>query len=249
MCGLCGIIPLREMDVKDIQDEMTTLLMMNEVRGTDATGIFRGGKNPSILKCNCPSEDFVDTKEYKEFFTEDTVYIAHTRAATVGEPEDYHNNHPINIGDWVITHNGSIKNDVPINIPGDVDSRWFAWALNKYNPKNIIDFGAVLSSVCGSYGLVAYQLANKTTYIIKDDKSARDIYYRRTKDYIRYSQVPDAGMDKFVGDFQLLIINNGKVYQGKINPEAPYWLIKKVKDMEADDVETFKKLLIKELLK
>lgn len=116
MCGICGIRRFGDEPIR--LDQITTLLLGNERRGTQATGIAIQQANGSIQvhKDDEPANRFVLDREYKEFveanLRPDTLcVIGHTRAATKGLPSFNKNNHPMWDGKVAVIHNGVIMND------------------------------------------------------------------------------------------------------------------------------------------
>ncbi len=238
MCGICGVIPFQgaEINVDLIKSEVKTLLRMNQLRGEDATGVFRGGSNPAILKANMPAEKFVQLKAFNDFFTECCPYIGHTRKATKGTPKNNINNHPLTIGDFVVTHNGSVRNylDKNAKVEAEVDSIWFPWTFNSNNPKARRDFAKILGKVQGSYALSIYNLKNNTTYLVKDEQKERNLYYSIGENYLRYTQIPDI-MTERLQPYTMLVIKN-KVMKWQLNCKAPFWLIESIEALDVKNM-------------
>jgi glucosamine 6-phosphate synthetase-like amidotransferase/phosphosugar isomerase protein len=116
MCGIAGVIKFGE---KPITEEQCTLLLIgNEHRGNDATGLAFSQPDGSIqiYKKDVPAWQFTGSKQYREFIKEnlhDDTWgvIVHTRGATQGSPRQNKNNHPISGGQACIIHNGCLSND------------------------------------------------------------------------------------------------------------------------------------------
>lgn len=104
---------------KPINEEQVSILLVdNEHRGNDASGIVIQQKNGTldILKKDSPAWLFVSSHSYKEFIEqklkEDSrSVLLHARGASQGNPRDNNNNHPMYAGCAAIIHNGVIKND------------------------------------------------------------------------------------------------------------------------------------------
>lgn len=116
MCGIAGIIRFGETPIDP--DVLGLLLVGNEHRGNDATGlaIVQPDGEIAIHKDDDPAWKFTNTRDYTEFITKnlkpDTwAVLLHTRAATQGNPRDNNNNHPLSAGKAAIIHNGIISND------------------------------------------------------------------------------------------------------------------------------------------
>jgi len=91
------------------------LLVLNEARGTDATGIavVRKDGDFKLLKRPGPAGILVEDKLYHTVLDLDnkvTVVLGHTRRKTRGTERNALNNHPIRAGRVIGTHNGYIAN-------------------------------------------------------------------------------------------------------------------------------------------
>lgn len=120
MCGQCGLILGQKRrtrkELETLSSIFTNLLLLNEARGRDATGIYMGNKDGSgqILKDAVPANFFVKSARFRElmssFDNSISVFVGHTRWRTVGTPTVSFNNHPIEADFFVGTHNGTILN-------------------------------------------------------------------------------------------------------------------------------------------
>jgi asparagine synthetase B (glutamine-hydrolysing) len=133
---MCGIGGVRRFGPEPITaDQIKTLLIANERRGNDASGVALQDLDGHIhvMKKNVPAWNFVTSTEYEGFIDanlkEDTVIaLIHTRAATKGNPSDPRNNHPLWNGKSAVVHNGVLHNDdslfsrLKLERVGDVDS-------------------------------------------------------------------------------------------------------------------------------
>lgn len=115
MCGIGGIRNY-DRDNPITQEEITTILCALEHRGSDATGvaILTNGEM-NFLKSDNGAWNFTRRQDYKDFLNEylvpDTqVVLCHTRFATVGNPRENKNNHPLVSDKTAIVHNGGIHN-------------------------------------------------------------------------------------------------------------------------------------------
>lgn len=112
MCGIAGIKRYNETPIPD--HRIKSLLLGIEHRGHDATGIaLKSGASIAVYKAPETAWKVVGSKAFGAFLdkylpTADTALL-HTRAATLGSPEQKENNHPL-IGDCVVVHNGVIHN-------------------------------------------------------------------------------------------------------------------------------------------
>lgn len=114
---ICGIAGVRRYADEPINWEELRILMCSlEHRGNHSTGMtLLNGDQLFTLKDHVPAWSFCAAKEtlafVDEHLTEETsIALLHTRFATVGNPSDNNNNHPITDGETAIVHNGSISN-------------------------------------------------------------------------------------------------------------------------------------------
>jgi len=109
MCGISGIIPLSNDVSKETTLEVTKFLLLeNESRGRDATGIATMNiADKKVLIC----KQAETAKEFITHLTTEHIWgpvICHNRAKTRGEPEDPENNHPMFGPKFCMVHNGMV---------------------------------------------------------------------------------------------------------------------------------------------
>jgi glutamine phosphoribosylpyrophosphate amidotransferase len=203
MCGILGILPFNDADmaIEDMRQQLLTMLWVSEARGDEATGVFRGGESPMIVKGNVPASTFVYTKQYNSLFDVAAPVIAHTRKSTIGEPSNNHNNHPLQVGPYVAIHNGSLRNKLePDDTPGTVDSRYFPWILNKEHPSEHPDRSGIrqiIKSLEGTFALCWTDLRSPDVYyLIRDDVDDRAVYIIETSKYVRFTQIKEPGLEE-----------------------------------------------------
>lgn len=232
MCGICGIIQRGNQNIPTwmLRSEMTALLIDNETRGEDATGIFRAGQNPEIYKASCNARRFINTKNYWNFFNESTTFFGHTRKSTMGNPEDCNNNHPLIVGNIVAVHNGSLQSKIPPDekgdLKGEVDSLFFPWIVNKTiqsstSNNNIKNLKKILKNIEGSYAFCWYDLNTKDTFLCQDNILSRQIYYTIQDQYVRFSQINEKGLLEFPPHYIMKCSQNGEISWHKINVNVP----------------------------
>jgi hypothetical protein len=168
MCGIVGALAFGKFEKK--QDEIarreaiifitTQLLQVTVDRGKDATGtsvLFSDG-NFAGLKMGIPSPEFIarygeTEKDYegllklmREYKAPIRTFLGHCRKATVGNTYDNKNNQPVQVGDIVLIHNGTIDNhhiicnNLGCDRTGDVDSEAIAQLLYHYSQNGTIPF-------------------------------------------------------------------------------------------------------------
>lgn len=116
-------------------EQISQLLFGLEHRGLDATGICLQNRTGALvtLKAPEPAWQFVTgdacRKWIKQHLNADTMTcILHTRAATLGTPQENENNHPLTVGKVAVVHNGVIGNHrdlfsrMKLKRNGEVDS-------------------------------------------------------------------------------------------------------------------------------
>jgi predicted glutamine amidotransferase len=142
MCGICGIHRFGEAPI--LQDSIDLLLVNNQNRGLEATGVALQQADGEVLiyKNDVTAYQFVTSYEYKRFMKEnlkeDTVTVlGHTRKATKGTPKVIANNHPMFAGQTAVIHNGSISND---------DWAFKEWKLDRKAETDSDIFRAVLDN-------------------------------------------------------------------------------------------------------
>ena len=146
MCGLVGIQFLTHRRSAEVWSELKKFFLQcfifHQERGREASGVAVIKKSGSflILKKPVPAEELVKTKSFEllmDTLDDDTALVlAHTRAPTKGDPQNYYNNHPLIIGQVIGIHNGELKNDDELfewfGFPrrAEVDSEIIFWLLN-----------------------------------------------------------------------------------------------------------------------
>lgn len=148
------------------EEQLASLLLGNEHRGNDATGLAISHYDGSVhvYKTADPAWRFVSSKGYEdflaEFLTDQTwAVILHTRGATVGNPLVVANNHPMFSGETAVVHNGGVRNDkelffnLKLDRKVETDSDIFRAIIDRYG---ITQEGiSKLSEVRGSAAIAA----------------------------------------------------------------------------------------------
>lgn len=149
MCGIAGFnLSPTESQLTDPKRLAAALLLEIERRGRDAAGAawLTDEGDSWIQKVDVPARTLV-----ADLDMEPTTHTAilHTRWATLGEPEDNANNHPIDVGGIVGVHNGMIRNhrslfgllDPSVERFGQVDSEAIFALLQHFgaHPTKVLD--------------------------------------------------------------------------------------------------------------
>jgi hypothetical protein len=189
MCGIVGALAFGKFEKK--QDEIarreaiifitTQLLQVTVDRGKDATGtsvLFSDG-NFAGLKMGIPSPEFIarygeTEKDYegllkliREYKAPVRTFLGHCRKATVGNTYDNKNNQPVQVGDIVLIHNGTIDNhhiicnNLGCERTGDVDSEAIAHLLYHYSQNGTVPFTMKMldettKRLDGSYSVIGF---------------------------------------------------------------------------------------------
>src|SRR5690348_4815975 len=143
MCGIAGIYKYSKVPIKE--EQIASLLVGNEHRGNDATGmaILQQDGKVEVLKKDIPAWQFVTCDDYIKFITNNLLdttraVILHARGASQGNPRELVNNHPLFAGKSAVIHNGMIKNDhllfpaLGLKREADTDSDILRAILDKY---------------------------------------------------------------------------------------------------------------------
>lgn len=188
MCGIIGQMAFgkfNEEQEKVRQESMiflgSELIQMTQVRGKDATGtsvMFEDG-NYYGLKMGIPAIEFLsrygkNDKEYGGFVKVwrkskkiGRVFLGHCRATTRGCSLDNANNHPIESGEIIGVHNGTIQNDDDIfdrlgcERSGAVDSEAIFRLLQHYTDNGTEPFTTkimeeTVKKLAGTFAVLAY---------------------------------------------------------------------------------------------
>jgi hypothetical protein len=160
MCGIVGALAFGSFDNEESEKARveasiflsTQLLQATVERGKDATGVslLWDDGNYSGLKMGVKSPDFIGkfgsnentfegfVKVWRNYHAKMKVFLGHCRKSSVGNSYDNKNNHPINIGELLLIHNGTLTNHEVIfdrlscDRDGEVDSEAIGRLLHHY---------------------------------------------------------------------------------------------------------------------
>lgn len=169
-CGLFGGVAKdgKKLDIK----KLIILGLYNRTRGTDSCGYYYNGNIVKGIGLQSDFKDFIANKQIIPGNLPHNVMMFHTRKSTYGAHTE-ENAHPHEVGNYVQTHNGTIKNIwslctshgvVHTNI--HVDSLGLAEIINK-------DGFGVLNEYEGHAAL---------TMAFKDDPRALYLYHGASRD-------------------------------------------------------------------
>ena len=181
MCGQTGIIlgtaNRDPSELKYFSEIFQRLLLLNQKRGTHATGIAAVDLNCGyqLLKRPVEANRFTALDEYRDLMDSlkpnTTLLMGHTRFATVGDVEKTENAHPIRSGTCLGTVNGTIFNadelfkKFKLMRFAEVDSELIVRLACKCAQKGNIDIIKLLSYIKHCRGQLTAVL---TSYIVPE---------------------------------------------------------------------------------
>lgn len=173
MCGIAGYNASPAWVSKYMTEEksfnvLEQCWLHNEHRGEDAAGYMRidaVNNKPYVRKKGASATDLLKDQADKRILSPSLVFGAHTRHATIGDARDNVNNHPVEYGQLMVTHNGSISNHeefkklVPLirrDKIGEVDSFAIPIALDTIkDPHDMNEILEVLPKLRGNLAIHA----------------------------------------------------------------------------------------------
>ena len=187
MCGICGYSTKGKLSPTKFRIRANiakALLIANESRGIDSTGVFlQNGKAHILSKDTCHATKFVREPEVIKLFEKDShLMLGHTRQATTGTINKQ-NAHPFIKGNIVGIHNGMLSNYLTIASDNEfkiqVDSEVIFELLNKNNN----DFEKTFKKIRGSASLAwINKLEPNTLYLVAHENplSIAEVPYLNT---------------------------------------------------------------------
>jgi glucosamine 6-phosphate synthetase-like amidotransferase/phosphosugar isomerase protein len=187
-----------------LKNLFTQVLLANEERGKEATGVAASRPDGSVLILKRPicASAFVQTKEYQWWMDawdeEVCTLLGHTRKPTKGSVWNPHNNHPIQVGRTVGIHNGTIRNDVALfrdahlERTAEVDSEIIFSLLERSSQKDpqhllTADIQQISRQLTGQFTTLSFHLLNPEELLVLKYNQPVSFHYCPTLDSYFFS--------------------------------------------------------------
>lgn len=224
MCGIVGLIVKGKQTLPyNSRDMFENLLILDQVRGMDGTGMFGVFPNQqaSLLKCGTNASNLIGLADFDKFATKISNFkflVGHNRKATQGSISTK-NSHPFYEDNIVLVHNGTLHNWRELDKDADVDSQAVARALNKDTPEN------VLKGINGAYAFVWFDKRDKLFRLVRNDE--RPLFLAEMEDMWAFASEPwmitSAAMRnrlkiidiQLIPEYELLEFKSGVEYNSK----------------------------------
>ena len=113
MCGIGAIICLKRLQEDTVTESVRNMALELESRGVHATGVCAIHENSfEILKMPVRASIFIETMQFKQFMKKNwhaKAFLVHDRHYTHGNPKHNYNNHPLESENYILIHNGVIR--------------------------------------------------------------------------------------------------------------------------------------------
>lgn len=144
MCGIVGIIARKGVGFfQGDMDLMQNLLLLDQIRGDDSTGVFSVFRDRSVTltKIGSHPAHLFSTKEWEKLrgktATNGRMMIGHNRKATMGSVNSA-NAHPFHENNIVLVHNGTLRGGHKKLADTEVDSHAVCHAFNELGAEKVI---------------------------------------------------------------------------------------------------------------
>lgn len=225
MCGLCAYAPNRKGEIDILK--FKSLLLYNEDRGKISTGIY---SKEGVIKDTVKASEFSQKQNWNNL-NKNFVFIGHTRQPTLGYPGTMQGAQPIEHGNIVFTHNGSIYNKSVLatkyNVEesdGDTDSIIMAKILETRQFEVLNDYNGAAALIWvykdEPNNLYYYKGASKNMDYSKVYTVERPLFSMMTKEGIYFSSIEDSLRSVSLSPEQIESITNiqhNKVFKLNIN--------------------------------
>lgn len=145
------------------------MLVMDQLRGKDSTGIFAVGRDgqASVTKSIATPTDFLQLSRVSSAIQGASVLVGHNRHATIGAVNS-NNAHPFQHGNITLVHNGTLDKwpKLPHQDEFDTDSECVAYNLSLC--ANDADTVKFLEAIEGAFAFIWYDDVEEATYFIRN---------------------------------------------------------------------------------
>jgi len=249
MCGLAAFVPKTSKTGINLL-AFKSLLIYNEERGKQSTGLWNN--NSGVIKDIIKAQEFTQNVNWRKL-NRKSVFLGHTRQPTFGYPVTMKGAQPIEFGNIVMVHNGTIYNKLDLAKKygvkaehDDTDSIILAKILEKK------EFG-VLEDYRGAAALMFVYLDDPNTMYFykgasKRAEDAKDIFIERPlhvvemKEGLYFASLKEQLENVTLDDKELEAIEevpHNKVFTISIGDNCE---IKHVMDIERKQLQTDKLL-------
>lgn len=214
MCGIVGVIAKGKSGLFTTQIEaFSQLLFLDQVRGTDGTGIIYNKKEGKVHSLKGPetASIFLERRGYekamKDCLLESSFIIGHNRAATKGKLV-WKDTHPFNEQHITLVHNGTLLSQKELNDKVSVDSHAICMHLAEKGYKE------TLETIDGAFALVWADSKENTLNLVRNSQRPLNLIEYTTCWLIS----SELGLGKWVGERNNLVhikdipINTGTLY-------------------------------------
>ena len=244
-CGIGGIIT-HQPATKEVVEIARILMDDLTKRGTCAWGWFNGyeiNKQPGDFRHSMDRHFFVN-----DIFSKGEVnnILLHTRAATRGPPGNNLNNHPFELNNFVMAHNGSFSSWTEFENHTGIETDSYAllyWINHYYNTKDQSLYDSINSArkeVRGNHAIWLYEREQGELYFFRNLNYGQTLYYYSDPEFVVFASeewmvekavrslgVPNPHIRDFFSDtLYHLKRSTGKIEIIKVAPLDPHVLRK-----------------------
>ena len=190
MCGIGAIINIKnnfsEQRKEIITNSIHNMIMALESRGAHATGICAIHKDSvEILKRPVKASIFVKSNELSKFIDKNwkaKAFLIHDRHYTHGNPKYNYNNHPLESKNYVLIHNGVIRDsnlgavfDEMVDDSSAIDKRV---ETDSYFILRVAEYFGIhyIPSINGTNVSIIYDKVNKKLYIFRGSQQTYTLH-------------------------------------------------------------------------
>lgn len=178
MCGIVGLITKAKNGFMYPQQKIFyQMLMADEVRGADATGVIgveNNGDFHIMKQADAAYEvinDIASSQMDKDMYQRGLAYIGHNRAKTVGVNKD-ENSHPFVVDKtFAMVHNGTLRNHDKLH-KTDVDSealaKVFKAAMDEEDWKTALE--KAIGTIQGAFAVVWYDQKRNQVCLLRNSE-------------------------------------------------------------------------------